>query len=156
MISAKRGSFATSLTPAEVIRLSQRSTLIFTNSVETAIEVEDFLKGAVAGVKVLGLHKKLSSKDREKILKSFQAGNAPLLVCTDVASRGLDTINVEHVIQYEVATDAASYLHRIGRTGRYDLLVCAMGGLLSCDWSVWCCFESQNGTLWPCDDNCWS
>lgn len=41
-----------------------------------------------------------------------------VLVCTDVAARGLDTINVEHVIQYDVATDAASYLHRLGRTGR--------------------------------------
>ncbi len=42
-----------------------------------------------------------------------------VLLCTDVAARGIDILDVEHVIQYEVASDSVAYLHRIGRTARY-------------------------------------
>ena len=41
-----------------------------------------------------------------------------MLICTDLAARGLDMDHVEHVIQFEVAGDSVTYLHRIGRTAR--------------------------------------
>ena len=59
-----------------------------------------------------------------------------VLVCTDVASRGLDTVNVTHVIQYDVATDATAYLHRIGRTARFVPTVSFRGG--ECTIFVYC------------------
>lgn len=56
--------------------------------------------------------------DREKALKSFVDHQCPLMVATDVAARGLDIKGVTHVINYDMARDVESYVHRIGRTGR--------------------------------------
>lgn len=57
-------------------------------------------------------------KERERALKSFKSGATPILVATDVASRGLDIPHVSHVINFDLPTDIDSYVHRIGRTGR--------------------------------------
>jgi ATP-dependent RNA helicase DeaD len=51
-------------------------------------------------------------------MKRFRAGQADLLVATDVAARGLDIEHVSHVVNYDVPTDPDAYVHRIGRTGR--------------------------------------
>ena len=51
-------------------------------------------------------------------LRSFKSGHTPVLVATDVASRGLDIPNVAHVINYDMPNDIDDYVHRIGRTGR--------------------------------------
>jgi ATP-dependent RNA helicase DeaD len=51
-------------------------------------------------------------------MKRFRAGNADLLIATDVAARGLDIEHISHVVNYDVPTEADSYVHRIGRTGR--------------------------------------
>lgn len=51
-------------------------------------------------------------------LEQFCCGAKPILVATDVASRGLDIPNVTHVINYDLPRDIESYVHRIGRTGR--------------------------------------
>lgn len=56
--------------------------------------------------------------DREKALASFKAGETPILVATDVASRGLDIPDVTHVIQFDLPSEIDDYTHRIGRTGR--------------------------------------
>src|SRR5699024_3535356 len=55
---------------------------------------------------------------REKALQGFRDGTVPILVATDVASRGIDVEDVTHVINYQVPDDAMTYVHRIGRTGR--------------------------------------
>ena len=64
------------------------------------------------------LHGSLSQRDRERILRSFREGKLPLLVATNVASRGLDIPEVSHVINYDIPEDAETYVHRIGRTAR--------------------------------------
>jgi len=64
------------------------------------------------------LHGSLSQRDRERILRSFREGQLPLLVATNVASRGLDIPEVSHVINYDIPEDAETYVHRIGRTAR--------------------------------------
>ena len=51
-------------------------------------------------------------------LALFGGGSVDVLVCTDLAARGLDIPNVEHVVQFEFATNVVQYLHRLGRTGR--------------------------------------
>jgi ATP-dependent RNA helicase DDX3X len=49
---------------------------------------------------------------------AFRNGEAPILIATDVAARGLDVKNVMHVVNYDIPDDIDEYVHRIGRTGR--------------------------------------
>jgi ATP-dependent RNA helicase DDX3X len=49
---------------------------------------------------------------------AFRNGEAPILIATDVAARGLDVKNVMHVVNYDLPDDVDEYVHRIGRTGR--------------------------------------
>ena len=49
---------------------------------------------------------------------AFRNGDAPILIATDVAARGLDVKNVMHVVNYDLPDDIDEYVHRIGRTGR--------------------------------------
>ena len=57
-------------------------------------------------------------KERERALRSFKSGVNPIMVATDVASRGLDIPHVAHVINFDLPRDIDDYVHRIGRTGR--------------------------------------
>jgi len=63
----------------------------------------------------------IEQKKRLRILAEFKDGGLPILVATDVASRGIDVKNVTHVINYDLPQDAEDYVHRIGRTGRAGL-----------------------------------
>ena len=60
----------------------------------------------------------LEQKDRETILNEFRSKKLPVLVATDVISRGIDIDNINMVINYDVPNDAEDYIHRIGRTAR--------------------------------------
>ena len=60
----------------------------------------------------------MNQHERIASLESFKSGITPLLVATDVAARGLDIPNVEHVINYTFPLTIEDYIHRIGRTGR--------------------------------------
>ncbi|MBH0175395.1 DEAD/DEAH box helicase [Fictibacillus sp. 23RED33] len=64
------------------------------------------------------LHGDLSQAKREDVMRRFREGEIQYLVATDVAARGLDVDGVTHVFNYDIALDAESYIHRIGRTGR--------------------------------------
>ncbi|MFZ3132340.1 MAG: DEAD/DEAH box helicase [Desulfosporosinus sp.] len=64
------------------------------------------------------LHGDLSQQQRDRVMKRFRDGKSELLVATDVAARGLDIINVTHVLNFDIPQDPVSYVHRIGRTGR--------------------------------------
>jgi len=63
----------------------------------------------------------IEQKKRLRILAEFKEGGLPILVATDVASRGIDVKSVTHVINYDLPQDAEDYVHRIGRTGRAGL-----------------------------------
>lgn len=65
-----------------------------------------------------GLHGEVSQAMREKILKKFKVHQINILVATDVAARGIDIVDLSHVINYSLPQDSESYVHRIGRTGR--------------------------------------
>jgi ATP-dependent RNA helicase DeaD len=60
----------------------------------------------------------LNQAQRERVIAQLRDGTLDLLVATDVAARGLDVERVTHVLNYDIPTDAESYVHRIGRTGR--------------------------------------
>jgi ATP-dependent RNA helicase DeaD len=70
------------------------------------------------GMNVKALHGDMSQGQRDGVMISFKEGRTPLLVATDVASRGLDISTVSHVINFDVPTSPDIYVHRIGRTGR--------------------------------------
>jgi ATP-dependent RNA helicase DeaD len=60
----------------------------------------------------------MKQHQRDVVMKKFKEGTIEILVCTDVAARGIDVENVEMVINYDVPQDLEYYVHRIGRTGR--------------------------------------
>ena len=89
---------------------------IFTNSklgcarLARSLERDGFKTGALHGDK--------SQDERLKALEAFKKGEVNLLVCTDVAARGLDIKDVPAVFNFDVPFNAEDYVHRIGRTGR--------------------------------------
>ena len=70
------------------------------------------------GLKTTALHGDKSQDERLKALEAFKNGDVDLLVCTDVAARGLDIKDVPAVFNFDVPFNAEDYVHRIGRTGR--------------------------------------
>ena len=70
------------------------------------------------GLKTTALHCDKSQDERLKALDAFKKGDVDLLVCTDVAARGLDIKDVPAVFNFDVPFNAEDYVHRIGRTGR--------------------------------------
>ena len=73
------------------------------------------------GFSVVALHGDMPQSKRNEMLATFKANGAELLVCSDVAARGLDISAVSHVINFDVPVNAEDYIHRIGRTGRAGL-----------------------------------
>ncbi|GAA3641920.1 hypothetical protein GCM10023079_34690 [Streptomyces chitinivorans] len=90
--------------------------MIFCRTKRTAADVADQLsrRGFAAGA----VHGDLGQGAREQALRAFRNGKIDVLVCTDVAARGIDVEGVTHVINYQTPEDEKTYLHRIGRTGR--------------------------------------
>jgi len=81
--------------------------------------VDRTIKGLVeAGYKAGALHGDLPQVARERVVQAFRKGRLDVLVCTDVAARGLDIAGLSHVINYDTPEDDRAYVHRIGRTGR--------------------------------------
>ncbi|PWN35454.1 P-loop containing nucleoside triphosphate hydrolase protein [Meira miltonrushii] len=90
--------------------------IIFALYKKEAQRVEDTLKRK--GYNVAGIHGDLSQQQRIASLDAFKSGEAPLLVATDVAARGIDVPLVEYVVNYTFPLTIEDYVHRIGRTGR--------------------------------------
>jgi ATP-dependent RNA helicase RhlB len=90
--------------------------LIFSNTREEARRLEDRL--GRNGWQARALTGDVDQKKRLKILNDFKDGQLPILVATDVASRGLHIEGVSHVINWDMPQDAEDYVHRIGRTAR--------------------------------------
>ena len=61
-----------------------------------------------------------NSHERESVLSAFTAGRIPVLVATDILSRGIDIDTIDVVINYDVPGDGEDYVHRIGRTARAE------------------------------------
>jgi ATP-dependent RNA helicase RhlE len=67
---------------------------------------------------VVSLSSLLSQANRERALDAFRTGACPILVATDVAGRGLDIMDIDLVVNFDVPLHPEDYVHRIGRTGR--------------------------------------
>ncbi len=70
------------------------------------------------GIAASAIHGGLDQNKRERVLETFRSGEAPVLIATNVASRGLDIDDVSHVVNYDLPQNVEEYVHRIGRTGR--------------------------------------
>jgi ATP-dependent RNA helicase RhlB len=90
--------------------------LIFTNTRDEAARLEEGL--SANGWPAHALTGDVQQKRRLRILEEFKEGKLPILVATDVASRGLHIESVSHVINWDLPQDPEDYVHRIGRTAR--------------------------------------
>ncbi|MGH2920716.1 MAG: DEAD/DEAH box helicase [Gaiellaceae bacterium] len=69
-------------------------------------------------VRALAMHGDMTQSSRERALERFRSGKVKTLVATDVAARGLDLVDITHVINFDPPEDEKGYVHRVGRTGR--------------------------------------
>ncbi len=90
--------------------------MIFVNMKREAERVQDYLEAN--GVHAAAISGDVPQNKRQRMLADFQEGRLPVLIGTDVASRGLHIPDVEYVINYDLPHDAEDYVHRIGRTAR--------------------------------------
>ena len=96
--------------------IDPQRTMVFVNTKRVAEDVVAHLNGN--GFKSEVLSGDVPQNKRLRLLKEFTSGELPILVTTDVASRGLHIPDVSHVINYDLPQDAEDYVHRIGRTAR--------------------------------------
>lgn len=93
-----------------------RRTLIFASS---KLKVKQLTQELLRrGIKASQMHSDLEQRQRDAVMREFRNGTAPLLVATDIISRGIDIDDIETVINYNVPRDVEDYIHRIGRTAR--------------------------------------
>lgn len=95
---------------------AMQRTLVFTRTKHGADRVVKHLERA--GVRAEAIHGNKSQNARTRALESFKGNKPPVLVATDIASRGIDVDNVTHVINFDMPTLPEAYVHRIGRTAR--------------------------------------
>ncbi len=101
---------------ALLMQFRPESTLVFCNMRKDTEEVVGSL--AHYGFTALALHGDMEQRDRDEVLVRFANRSCNVLVASDVAARGLDVEDIGAVVNYELPTDADTYLHRVGRTGR--------------------------------------
>lgn len=98
--------------------LGSTPSIVFLNYREAVDRVYQFLHKA--GFCVSAFHGAMEQKDRERALFRFQSGCANVLVSTDLAARGLDIADVQNIIHYHLPMNSEAYIHRNGRTARWD------------------------------------
>ena len=96
--------------------LALERTIIFCNTKVMCQRLSDDLKRF--GIQADCIHGDIPQQKREKTMRTFKEGKLPVLIATDVASRGIDVDDVDCVINYDVPEENEYYIHRIGRTGR--------------------------------------
>ncbi|CAL8302317.1 unnamed protein product [Merluccius merluccius] len=100
----------------EIMEEKENKTIIF---VETKKRCDDLTRRMRRdGWPAMCIHGDKSQPERDWVLTEFRSGKAPILIATDVASRGLDVEDVKFVINYDYPNSSEDYIHRIGRTAR--------------------------------------
>ncbi|KAJ1606936.1 abstrakt protein SF II helicase [Cryptosporidium canis] len=90
--------------------------LIFSENKKDVDEIHEYL--LIKGVNAAAIHGGLTQEQRTRSIEQFRSGEMDVLVGTDVASKGLDFANIQHVINFDMPKEIENYVHRIGRTGR--------------------------------------
>eukprot|EP01080_Neovahlkampfia_damariscottae_P010319 gene10319-2735_t len=100
----------------KLLKEDDQRTLIFCNTIQCCRAVEHYLNEK--GFNVTNFHSNMPPELKEQEFQRFVSGSIKILVTTDIASRGLDTLNVYHVILFDFPESSVEYIHRSGRTGR--------------------------------------
>lgn len=105
-----------------------KNALVFCSKKQTVKQLRRELKQA--GFNIEEIHSDLEQSQRESVLGAFTSGRIPVLVATDILSRGIDIDTIDLVINYDVQGDGEDYVHRIGRTARAeaDGIACTLVG----------------------------
>jgi ATP-dependent RNA helicase RhlE len=103
-------------TLVELLRADGQRTLVFVRTKRGADRL--VRKLAQHGVQAVAMHGDLSQGQRERALRRFESGQASTLVATDVAARGIDLVDITHVVNFDPPEEHQGYVHRVGRTGR--------------------------------------
>ncbi|MFI5357832.1 MAG: DEAD/DEAH box helicase [Opitutales bacterium] len=98
--------------------------LVFTRTKHGADRVVKHLRNF--GINAEAIHGNKSQNARERALANFKAQKTPILVATDIASRGIDIDDISHVVNYDLTHEPETYIHRIGRTARAGAAGCAV------------------------------
>merc|ERR1711920_541358 len=101
---------------AIVAHFQAYSAMVFTDTCLSAQKLSIFLRHG--GCSSICLHGQMTQAQRLGVLSGFKAKENRILVCTDVASRGLDVPAVDLVINYDIPKNSKDYIHRVGRTAR--------------------------------------
>jgi superfamily II DNA/RNA helicase len=94
------------------------SCIIFTATKRGTDQLERLL--VKKGINVASIHGDRDQAERTKALNNFKNGKVPIIVATDVLARGIDIADVSLIVNYDVPKAVEDYIHRVGRTGRYD------------------------------------
>lgn len=97
-------------------RKDYESIILFTSAKDKVFQITQYLNKN--GFKAKGISSNLNQDEREEVLRKFRSRRVPILVATDVMSRGIDIKEINMVINYDCPMDAEDYVHRIGRTAR--------------------------------------
>lgn len=110
--------------------------LVFCRTKQTVDALVEYLQRK--GVESRAMHGDMYQRQRNRVMQQLRDGELTVLVCSDLASRGLDVDNITHVINFDVPDDPEQYVHRIGRTARvgrggvaWALVTPEQGALLS-------------------------
>lgn len=98
--------------------IGQRSSIVFVNYRESVERTAQYL--AKQGFSAIAFHGGLDQSLRERALFRFSSGACNILVCTDLGARGLDLPEVDVIVHYHIPLDGQAYVHRNGRTARWD------------------------------------
>ncbi|KAJ0974883.1 hypothetical protein J5N97_016848 [Dioscorea zingiberensis] len=96
--------------------MSGSTSMVFTRTCESTRLLSVVLR--TLGLKAIPISGQMSQAKRLGALNKFKSGDCNILVCTDVASRGLDIPSVDMVINYDIPSNSKDYIHRVGRTAR--------------------------------------
>ena len=108
--------------------------MIFVNMKKAADTLAKYLRSQ--SFEAISLHGGKSQENRERALSNFKDNLYDILVCTNVAGRGIDISGIKHVINYDMPSDIRDYCHRIGRTGRAGQLGIATSFLTKDDTEI--------------------
>jgi ATP-dependent RNA helicase RhlE len=92
--------------------------IVFTRTKHRTNRLAEFLEGQ--GIATARIHGNRSQGQRTAALDGFKAGKFRILVATDIVARGIDVVELSHVVNFDVPADPDSYIHRVGRTARAE------------------------------------
>ncbi|MCR4284455.1 MAG: DEAD/DEAH box helicase [archaeon] len=96
------------------------------------------------GISAQVIHGGMEQSKRNRVMKGFDSSKVNILVCTDVAARGLDIEGVSHIYNYDIPSDSKDYIHRIGRTARAGKEGIAINIITSRDYDNFANFQRHN------------